>query len=335
MLYKFFRPLIFIFTPELDHRLVGFFLSLVHRSLFLTYVVQYFFKNQTVNSNIKLGGLKFNNRVGMAAGFDKNGTFYNGIAALGAGFVEVGSVTLTSQAGNPKPRVKRLPEDEAIINHMGLNNVGAKQVKQNLQKRKPLVPIGINIAPNHGISTTKMIMQMAKTVEILSENGDFFILNLSCPNQEGVTSLQTPDNIQKLLKLIKVKKPIFLKFSSDLSDKELIECINSVFDQITGVILSNTTLTRTNLVSTEQNFVGGLSGKPLYYKVLNQVRLIRKQYQKKLIIIHSGGIFTPDDVEETIEAGADLVQVYTSLIYRGPAIFKELTKKDRQLGGLF
>lgn len=326
MLYRFFRPIIFLFTPEFDHHLVGFFLSLIHQSRLLTKLTCKLFKVSSAKG-VEVAGINFPSRVGMAAGFDKNGTFYNGIAALGAGFVEVGSVTLTAQSGNPKPRVKRLIEDEAIINHMGLNNVGVEQAQKSLSKVQPIVPIGINIAPNHGLTTKEMIQQMTKSVEVLESAGDFFVLNLSCPNQDGVTSLQDAEIISQLLDEIETKKPIFLKFSSDLPDEKLLESIAQNIERISGVVMSNTTTTRESLKSKNQKFVGGLSGKPLFNKTLKQVKLVRQKFPEDLAVIHSGGIFTARDVKESLAAGADLVEIYTALIYQGPTIFKEIQKK--------
>lgn len=327
-LYKVFRPLIFLFTPEFDHRFVGIFLSIIHRSTFLTKITKKIF-NVKNSQPVTIKGLTFPNRFGMAAGFDKNGTFYNGIAALGAGFVEIGSVTLKNQSGNPKPRVRRLVEDKAIINHMGLNNVGAKKVSQNLQKFLPTVPIGISVAPNHGLTTSEMIDQMIETTSIIEDKGDFIILNLSCPNQNGVTSLQSPITIQRLLKGIKTKKPLFLKFSSDLKSEDLIACIDESLNYIAGIVLSNTTLSRENLHSKNQDFIGGLSGRPLFNKVLKQVKIVKKKYQNKLVIIHSGGIFSSEDAIQARKAGADLIQIYTGMIYNGPKIFKELVNGNR------
>ncbi|GKQ42785.1 dihydroorotate dehydrogenase (quinone) [Companilactobacillus sp. RD055328] len=323
ILYRIMRPIAFALDPETDHKLVADGLAKVHRSSRLMKLTEQLFKVKEHNP-VTIGNVEYKNKVGMAAGFDKNGEFYNGIAALGAGFVEIGSVTLRPQDGNKKPRAHRLSEDKALINNMGLNNVGVKKVRDSIAKVKPETTIGLSVAPNHGLSTEIMIKEMAETVSIIEQSCDFITLNLSCPNQEGVQSLQTKDVIVELLNQIKTSKPIFLKFSSDLDNQSLKECLDSVVNEIEGVVLSNTSKKRESLVSKNQNAVGGLSGKPLFKMVLKQVRYIKENYGEDLVIMHSGGIFNAEDAKLAIEAGADLIQIYSGMIYEGPSIFKNI-----------
>lgn len=326
-LYKSIRPLIFKTDPESSHHFIGRVLSLPHRSGLIRKIVNLGFKSRP--KPVEVAGITFPNPLGIAAGFDKNGVYYNGLAGIGVGFVEVGSVTLRPQEGNPRPRIARLPEDLAIINRMGLNNHGVEQVKKNLQKNPPKIPIGLSVAPNHGLTTEAMIADMITCVEIIDRECDYISLNLSCPNQDGVTSLQEPETIEKFLEKLTTKKPVFCKFSVDISVEKLLACTQVLQGKAAGVILSNTSVKREGLKSENKDFRGGLSGKPLFETVLKQTKAIKKEYGSEFALIFCGGVFTPEDAQEAFDAGADLVQVYTGMIYEGPGIFKRILKRLR------
>lgn len=324
-LYKISRPLLFKIEPEKSHHLIGSLLSLPHTSGFFNSLIKPGFK---VKSNpVTIAGIHFDNPIGIAAGFDKNAHYYNGLASIGAGFVEIGSLTRHPQEGNPKPRVKRLIEDQAIINRMGLNNDGVDEIKKNLEKNPPKIPIGISIAPNHGLTTEQMIEDMSYCTNLIQSNADYISLNLSCPNQDGVTTLQEPDTVLRLLDKIEIKKPVFCKFSVDISDEQLFSCLDALSGKVAGIILSNTSIKREGLTSPNKDFKGGLSGKPLFERVLHQMNVSKEKYGNEFAFIFSGGVFAPEDAKKAIAAGADLIQVFTGMIYEGPGIFKRINKE--------
>lgn len=325
-MYKLLRPFIFKLDPEKDHHLVSQALGFVHHFNGVQSIMRLFFR--TNKKPITVAGLTFDHRIGVAAGFDKNATMYNGIAALGASFLEVGSVTLEPQSGNAKPRILRLVEDQAIINHMGLNNVGLKAAIKNLTTKKAKLKIGLNIAPNHDLTTPQMLEDMATCANSIKSEADFLVLNLSCPNQVGVQALQNPENLRSLLQKIKTSLPIFCKFSSDLEADSLIACITAIKPQIAGVVLANTSLQRPNLKASknQQAFVGGLSGRPIYPLVLKQTKLIHQTFKDEIAIICSGGIFDGTQAETLINAGADLIELYSGIIYEGPGLIKTISK---------
>lgn len=323
-LYKLFRPLLFKSDPESAHLRVANVLKKLHKSSVLRLGARLLY--QAPEILMHKAQLNFRNPLGIAAGFDKNAEFYNGLSALGVGFVELGSVTRYPQEGNPRPRIARLVEDQAIINHMGLNNVGVEKFVANLESHPLEMKIGVSIAPNHDLTTAQMITDMAFCVHKVEEVADYISLNLSCPNQDGVTALQEPETIAQLLDMIKVRKPLFCKFSSDLDEEQLFDCLRVICGRVAGIILSNTSLKRDGLQSEHRNFKGGLSGRPLFEKVLEQMKTVYKYYPSEFVLIFSGGIFTAEDAYKAFEAGADLLQIYSGMIYEGPGIFKRITK---------
>lgn len=322
-LYKTFRSLIFKSDPEDAHLKMAKRLKAMHKGSALSGIVRSVYGIKEIP--VEVAGISFKNPLGIAAGFDKNAEFYNGLAALGIGFVELGSVTRYPQDGNPRPRIARLVEDEAIVNRMGLNNVGLEQFIKNIEGHSSKLKIGTSIAPNHDLSTEQMITDMAFCANEVARVSDYLSLNLSCPNQDGVTSLQEPETIVELLKEIDVSQPIFCKFSSDLTDEKLFACLDAIKGKVTGIILSNTSLKRNGLKSVNRDFKGGLSGKPLFKTVVHQVQEVKKRYRDNFAIIFSGGIFTPEDAQEAGKVGADLIQIYSGMIYEGPGIFKKIS----------
>ncbi len=321
-LYKVLRPAIFKSDPEDAHQWMAGRLRSIHRGSSLEKVAKSLY--QAPPRPIEVAGISFRNPLGIAAGFDKNAEFYNGLTPLGIGFVELGSVTRYPQKGNPRPRIARLVEDQAVINHMGLNNVGIHQFIENIRKHPPQLRIGVSIAPNHDLTTAQMIADMAFCSNEAAPFADYLSLNLSCPNQDGVTSLQEPDTIGELLDKISTDNPIFCKFSSDLGEKKLFACLDGIRGKVAGIIMANTSLRRDDLQSPNRDFRGGLSGKPLFNRILAQVILIKEQYKDDFAIIFSGGVFTSEDALLAREAGADLIQIYSGMIYEGPGIFKKL-----------
>lgn len=317
--YHLARPMIFAVDPEIDHHIVANGLKIFNQAPNLLQKLFYAKKRQSLQTTIK--GITFDSPIGIAAGFDKNAEFYNSLGGLGAGFVEVGSVTKKPQLGNPKKRIFRLPEDEAIINRMGLNNVGLKEAMANLKKKRH-TKIGLSLAPSHGLSTDSMIEELVEDVKLSHDSADYIALNLSCPNQIGVVSLQKTEVLLELLTKISdlmIDQPIFCKFSSDLTSSELLDILSETASLMDGVILANTSISRVGLKSANKSEKGGLSGKPLFNKSLNLTKAVYHKYGQDLPIIFSGGVFDYHDAQVALDAGASLVQVYTGFIYNGPS----------------
>ena len=282
-----------------------------------------------------LFGLHFKNPVGIAAGFDKNAEMYNELAELGFGHIEIGSVTPKAQAGNPKPRVFRLIKDRAIINRMGFNNGGIEMAVNNLKKRKTKAIIGGNLGKNTATPNEIAVADYLAVFEGLFDFVDYFVVNVSCPNVTDLCELQDQDFLEEILFTVQKSnqakenpKPILLKVAPDLNHQQLDEVIEIIAKtKIQGVIATNTTVTRDDLMSDwEAIGNGGLSGTPLKNKSTEVIRYLAQKSHKAFPIIGVGGIFTAEDAIEKLEAGADLVQVYTGFIYEGPSIARKINK---------
>ncbi|WP_334332617.1 quinone-dependent dihydroorotate dehydrogenase [Companilactobacillus sp. HBUAS59544] len=329
-LYKAVRPLIFKVDPEVDHHLVANGLKMFNRT---PQVLKTMFQTKKrADLKVTVKGVTFDSPIGIAAGFDKKAEFYNSLGALGAGFVEIGSVTKHNQPGNKKKRIFRLPEDQAIINRMGLNNLGVEETIKHLANTPKHTTIGISVAPGHGLTSEEMINEMVEDIQEIHSFADYIALNQSCPNQKGVTTLQEIPVAKKLLQKIHnlhFKEPIFCKFGNDISPEELIELIKETDGLMDGVILTNTASNPSSihdrLQSSHRNEGGGLSGKPIFLKSLSLTKAIHQAYPN-LPIMFSGGIFTPEDATAALQAGASLVQVYTGFIYNGPLLLEKINQ---------
>lgn len=286
-----------------------------------------------------LFGLTFTNSVGLAAGFDKDAKLFDELSAFGFGFIEVGTVTPKAQEGNPKPRMFRLPKDEALINRMGFNNEGADAMVERLKKRKNFsVMIGGNIGKNKTTPNESAIADYETCFEKLFNYVDYFVVNVSSPNTPNLRELQDKEPLKKLLSRLKEinsqkknPKPILLKIAPDLTNEQLDDIISIVKEtRIDGVVATNTTISRENVVTDETKIRtignGGLSGKPLAKRSTEVIKYLSEKSNKSFPIIASGGIHTAEDAKEKIKAGATLVQVYTGFIYEGPAIAKKICK---------
>jgi dihydroorotate dehydrogenase len=279
-------------------------------------------------------GLIFPNPVGLAAGFDKNGVAIPAWAALGFGFVEIGTVTAKAQPGNPKPRIFRYPEQGALINRLGFNNDGADVVAARLRKlressRWPAIPVGINIGKSKITPIGEAGSDYLYSFRLLAPLADYVVLNVSSPNTPGLRSLQEHDALEQLLLAIRAenqetRKPVLLKIAPDLSIAEL-EQIIATSDQngIAGIIATNTTIDHSAILPSRDQ-TGGLSGIPLREKSTEFVRAITAR--TRLPVIASGGIFDAESAREKIEAGAQLLQVYTGYVYRGPGLLREISR---------
>ena len=280
-------------------------------------------------------GITFPNPLGLAAGFDKNGVALQAWAALGFGFVEIGTVTAKPQPGNPKPRIFRFPEQSALINRLGFNNDGADIVADRLRKQRdrgrgPRIPVGINIGKSKVTPLEAAVDDYVYSFRKLAWFADYIALNVSSPNTPGLRSLQESEALANLLGAIReenrtVQKPVLLKIAPDLSLAELHEIVATCeTNGIAGIIATNTTLDHT-AIPKDLDQTGGLSGKPLREKSTAIIRAIRAQTQ--LPIIASGGIFDAESAREKLAAGAQLLQVYTGYIYRGPGLLREIVRE--------
>jgi dihydroorotate dehydrogenase len=327
---RFVRPLLFSLDPETAHNLTIRCLAVLGDFPFLLRALQRF---QASPKPKTLFGITFPHPVGLAAGFDKNGLALPGWAALGFGFVEIGTVTAKPQPGNPRPRIFRLPHQEALINRLGFNNDGADVVADRLRRLReaggwPKIPVGINIGKSKVTPLETAADDYAYSFRRLAPFADYVALNVSSPNTPGLRSLQEKEALAHLLRVIRNENhttPILVKIAPDLSEKEIEEIIDVCRDnEIAGLIATNTTMAHAGIpASLDQT--GGLSGAPLREKSTAVVRFIRSRSQ--LPIIASGGIFDAESAREKIDAGADLLQIYTGYIYRGPALVREIVEQ--------
>lgn len=286
-------------------------------------------------------GLKFSNPVGVAAGFDKNGIAANGLEALGFGFVEVGTVTFHPQSGNPKPRLFRLPKDEALINRAGFNNDGAKALAERLKQNRPSCVLGINIGKSKIVPLETAVEDYLASFEIVYPHADYIAVNVSSPNTPNLRELQKADALTELLAALQkrnqelslkhhcAEKPLLVKIAPDLNESDLESIAGVTVDKkLSGIIATNTTVSREGLRSSAKEIAargqGGLSGAPLKKHSTEIISAIYRLTQGALPIIGVGGIFNAQDAFEKICAGACLVQLYTGLIYEGPMIAKKI-----------
>ena len=276
--------------------------------------------------------------MGLAAGFDKNAVLYNELANFGFGFIEIGTVTPKYQMGNPKKRLFRLEKDEALINRMGLNNLGLDSLISNLKKNKNKIIIGENIGNNNLTRPEKYTNDYAKCFETLHPYVNYFVLNVSCPNVDSHSKLSDKDYLYMLIckmknlnKKFKVQRPILLKISPDLNDFQLDEVISLILEtKIAGVIACNTSIIREDLNTPCKDLdaigSGGLSGKPIRNRSTRVIKYLSNKSNNAFSIIGVGGIHSPQDAMEKLEAGADLIQIYTGFVYEGPGIIKKINK---------
>lgn len=278
-------------------------------------------------------GIRFKNPVGLAAGFDKDAKLYKELSNFGFGFIEIGTLTPVGQGGNPKKRLFRLPQDEGLINRMGFNNEGVAAAILRLQKNKNII-IGGNIGKNKITPNEKAVDDYIYCFKSLYPFVDYFVVNVSSPNTPNLRALQEKkpltnllNSLQKLNQAHEKQKPILLKIAPDLTDEQLLDIIKIVkVTKIAGVIATNTTLSREGLQSLNTRETGGLSGKPLSQRSTDIIRFLSKKSNNAFPIIGVGGIHTPEDAFEKIEAGASLVQLYTGFVYEGPGVVKRINK---------
>ena len=338
-MYKIFlRPLLFRFNAETAHNMIMSLLSILKKIPFARSIVRLIYSRDTPDLEKEVFGLKFKNPVGLAGGFDKNGEYYNDLANFGFSFVEIGSLTPLPQGGNPKPRLFRVVDDKAIINRMGINNKGAKNAVEHLKKEHPHVIVAANISKNSSSMNEDAAKDYESAFALLYDFVDMFVINISCPNVVGLTDLQDISFLSDIMdKLINLRmyfdeyRPILVKLSPDMHTSQLDEIIDyCMMSGIDGVVASNTTRSRDGLTAGQEKIdeigTGGMSGAPLFSKSLAMVKYISKKSDGNLPIIGVGGIMSPAQAKEMLDAGASLVEVYSGFIYEGPAIVKHILK---------
>jgi len=274
---------------------------------------------------VEVFGETFPNPVGVAAGFDKNAEVVPGLAALGFGFVEVGGVTARPQAGNQRPRMFRLREDDAIINRMGLNNHGARAVGERLARLDAPVPVGVNIAKSEDVAGEDAPADYREAYEQVT-GADFFVVNVSCPNSQGFEELQNRENMKAILTELQDAgaEPLLVKLSPDLPDPAVADAVDLATElDLGGIVATNTSTERSDrLESPQRAEPGGLSGRPIEERATEQVRFVAERTDVPVVGV--GGVATAEDAYRKIRAGASLVELYTAFVYRGPSVAREI-----------
>ncbi len=332
------RPFLFLFDPEAIHHLVFKVLSLKGKIPGFKPLLRALFDYKKPRLEKELFGLKFTNPVGLAAGFDKDAKLIDELACFGFGFIEIGTLTPRPQLGNEKPRLFRLPKDQALINRMGFNNEGVEKAVERLKKRNSKVIIGGNIGKNKDTPNEKAFSDYMLCFEALHPHVDYFVVNVSSPNTPGLRELQDKAPLMQLMLHVKglsrskeKVKPVLLKITPNLTTSQLNDIVEILKETKTdGVIATNTTISRDALQTSSDEVgtigAGGLSGKPLTSKSTEVIGYLRKQLGPDYPIIGVGGIMNPQDALDKLNAGADLIQIYTGFIYEGPGVAKRMNK---------
>lgn len=345
-MYQLVKPLFFLLDPEQAHHRVTGGLRAFHKIWGGPKMLRAAFGVDDPRLEREVFGLKFKNPVGLAAGFDKNAAYVMEMAALGFGFVEIGTVTPRPQPGNDRPRMFRLTDDEALINRMGFNNQGVDVAAGRLRELREKQPdlggliIGGNIGKNKTTPNEQAVEDYITCFEVLFDLVDYFVVNVSSPNTPGLRELQEKGPLLKILATLQERhqrkkeetglhRPILLKIAPDLTNSQLDDIIEIVRESgIAGVIATNTTISRAGLRSSEtlKNEAGGLSGKPLTQRSTEVIRYLVEQSGAAFPVIGVGGIHSAEDAQEKIQAGASLVQLYTGFVYEGPGLIRRICK---------
>ena len=333
MYQKLIKPLLFRFDPESVHYFTFSLIKIISIIPLAKSIIRALYQVKDDRLERKVFGLTFPNPVGLAAGFDKNAVLYKELSNFGFGFIEIGTLTPKGQPGNPKKRLFRLQQDEAIINRMGFNNDGVNDAVKRL-KNNTNVLIGGNIGKNKATPNEEAVNDYVYCFNALFDYVDYFVVNVSSPNTPNLRALQNKAPLTQLLSTLKglnekkdQPKPILLKIAPDLSNDQLLDIIDIVTTvNIDGVIATNTTLNREGLQSHHRAEAGGLSGKPLTKRSTEVIRFLVEKSNNAFPIIGVGGIHTPEDAIEKLEAGASLIQLYTGFVYEGPGAVKRINK---------
>ncbi|WP_187262747.1 quinone-dependent dihydroorotate dehydrogenase [Pontibacter beigongshangensis] len=333
------RPLLFKIDPEKVHYLIVDALKAGYKLPLSKTISNSLFQVTDPRLERELFGIKFPNPVGLAAGFDKDARLIDEFANLGFGFIEIGTLTPKPQPGNPKPRIFRLPPDGALINRMGFNNGGVEEAAARLRTRKSKVIVGGNIGKNKVTPNEDATSDYLYCFKALYDVVDYFAVNVSSPNTPDLRALQEKEPLKQLLLALQEQngkmpkaKPILLKIAPDLNESQLNDIIEIAIEaRLSGIIATNTTISREGLTmpgaTVNEMGAGGLSGKPLTKRSTEIIRYLRQHLPAEIKLIGVGGIMTADDALEKLQAGADLVQLYTGFIYEGPALISQINRK--------
>jgi dihydroorotate dehydrogenase len=341
-MYKLIKPLLFSMSPEKAHHFSFNNYRNICKLPFAQDLTQILFDISTHQDAVELFGLKFKNRIGLAAGFDKDALIFDEFANFGFGHIEIGTITPKAQPGNEQPRLFRLVKDQAILNRMGFNNSGALAAVEKLKNRKRKdVIIGGNIGKNKITPNEEAIHDYTYCLKELYEVVDYFVVNVSSPNTPGLRALQDKgpltdilNELQKLNQSLGSPKPLLLKIAPDLELEQLSDIADLAFTtQLSGIIATNTTIDRSGLLTGKKEVeslgAGGISGKPLTKRCTEVIHFLNKEMGGKIPIIGVGGIMNGRDAKEKIDAGASLIQLYTGFIYQGPGLVKECIRALR------
>lgn len=328
------RPILFLFDPESIHHFTFKFIKV--SAPLSGWVNRLLFDVKDKKLEREVFGLKFKNPVGIAAGFDKNAVLVDELENYGFGFIEIGTVTPKAQVGNPKKRLFRLKKDKALINRMGFNNLGVDAAVKQLKKRKTKLIIGGNIGKNTATLNENAKPDYVYNFNALYDHVDYFVVNVSCPNVKDLTKLQDVDFLEDLLTTLKnldkekgKNRPILLKIAPNLNHQQLDDIIELIATtKIEGVIAANTSPNRENLTTSKDEIMaignGGLSGQPIKENATEVIRYLAEKSNKAFPIIGVGGIHSAEDAIEKLNAGADLIQIYTGFVYEGPRLVKDI-----------
>src|SRR3989442_7892649 len=344
MIYRsFLRPILFRLPAETAHEFALRSLSVTLGNKSVRELVAQRFQSELFGK-LRRFGLEFRNPIGLAAGFDKNGTAAQALSALGFGFIEVGTVTSEPQPGNPRPRIFRLPRDRALINRLGFNNCGAVQLAENIKRRRPDCLLGVNIGKSRSVAIEDAIPDYLTTFDGVYEVADYIAVNVSSPNTPNLRELQRADLLSELLTTLQERnmvlanrfslsapRPLLIKIAPDLKEAELESIVDvAIKNGIAGIIATNTTIRRDGLQTPREKIEsygeGGLSGAPLRDRSNEIIALIYRLTRGLLPIVGVGGVFTAEDAWEKIGAGASLIQLYTGFIYEGPSVARRINE---------
>jgi dihydroorotate dehydrogenase len=341
-LYSIFRPLIYKLTPEQAHTVTIDMLRLGGSNPLTRWVLQRYFQPRQAGPAVEAFGVRFANPLGMAAGYDKDGLGWRGLGCLGFGHIELGTVTPLAQPGNPKPRVFRLVEDQAVINRMGFPGKGASFLADRLQGARPKdLILGVNIGKNKATPLETAAEDYTQLVDVFAPLADYLAVNVSSPNTPGLRSLQSRQALEGILApvqaarmaaqtTLKRRVPVLVKLAPDLADSDLDGALEAVLAcGMDGVIAANTSLRRDGLRSAQASEAGGLSGAPIGDHSLGFLRKVVQRLDGRLPVIASGGVMDAAGARQRLEAGAVLVQLYTGLIYAGPGLVKTILDANR------
>jgi dihydroorotate dehydrogenase len=333
IIFQLYKKIAFLGDPEKVHDITLPILEFIYKSYFGKVLHKKIISRKTKHLNID-----FDNPLGLAAGFDKNADYLNFISNIGFGYVEVGTLTPKPQSGNPKPRIFRLIKDEAIINHLGFNNKGIDYAINKIKKFNRNIPIGINIGKNANTQIKDAFRDYEYCLRKSYAIADYITLNISSPNTKDLRQLQSGQNINEFIRSIKglhdnLKKvykkhtPLVIKIAPDISIEDIGEIINLVNSyDVDGIICTNTTIDKSSIDESYKNLQGGLSGRPLYKQSNNILKEVCRQISKDKTVIGVGGVDSPQTAKEKINLGANLIQIYTGLVFKGPGLIESILR---------